>query len=61
MKPRWTKQEVDFLRDNIHSLTLEQISDVVGESAPTIGYRIKAYKLMVKHGVIDKKKYPFYN
>ena len=38
-------------------MTLEQISDVVGESAPTVGYRIKAYKLMVKHGVIDKNKY----
>lgn len=37
--------------------TLEQISEDVGESAPTVGYRIKAYKLMVKNGIIDKNKY----
>jgi len=38
-------------------MTLEQISDAVGEKPPTVGYRIKAYKLMVEHGIIDKNKY----
>ena len=38
-------------------LILEQISEIVGESAPTIGYRIRAYKLMVRNEIIDKNKY----
>lgn len=37
--------------------TLEQIHDVVGESASTVGYKIKAYKLMVENGVVDRNKY----
>ncbi|RLB79762.1 MAG: hypothetical protein DRH17_13205 [Deltaproteobacteria bacterium] len=42
---------------NEENMTLEQISAIVGESTPTVGYRIKAYKLMVKNGVIEKNKY----
>jgi len=38
-------------------MTLEQISRLVGESAPTVGYRMKAYKLMVDNKVIEKGKY----
>jgi hypothetical protein len=38
-------------------MTQEKIAEVVGESAPTVGYRIKAYKMMVENGVIDNNKY----
>ena len=42
-------------------MTLEKISGVVGESAPTVGYRIKAYKLMVENDVADKNKYSHFD
>jgi len=38
-------------------MSLERISEVAGESAPTINYRIKAYKLMIKNKIVDKGKY----
>lgn len=38
-------------------MTLEQISELSGESSATVGNKIRAYKLMVENGVIDKEKY----
>jgi len=42
-------------------MTLEQISELVGESTPTVGYRIRAYKLMVDSGIVDKSKYSHFD
>lgn len=42
-------------------MSLERISEVAGESAPTIGYRIKAYRLMIDNGVVDKNKYSHFD
>ena len=38
-------------------MTLQQISALVGESTTAVGFKIKAYKLMVESGVIEKHKY----
>jgi hypothetical protein len=38
-------------------MSLEQIEAIVGESTTSISYKIRAYKLMVEHGVINKNKY----
>lgn len=38
-------------------MNLDQIKDIVGESTTSISYKIRAYKLMVDHGVINKNKY----
>ncbi len=38
-------------------MNLEQIETIVGESTASISYKIRAYKLMVEHGVINKNKY----
>lgn len=38
-------------------MTLDQISELVGESTATIGYRIRAFELMVKNSVDDKSRY----
>jgi len=35
----------------------QDIEKVVGESTPTIAYRIKAYELMKKNGIVEKSKY----
>ncbi|MCX6748663.1 MAG: hypothetical protein NT076_03590, partial [Candidatus Pacearchaeota archaeon] len=39
------------------NMTLDQISEIVGESAPSVSYKIRAYKLMANSGVMDKSKY----
>jgi hypothetical protein len=38
-------------------LSLEKIAEIVGDSTATISYKMRAYKLMVANGVIDKKMY----
>lgn len=38
-------------------MKLEQISELVGESIPTVSCRIRSYKLMVENGVVNKSKY----
>jgi hypothetical protein len=38
-------------------MTLEQISELSGESTGTVANKIRAYKLMVENGVIEKDKY----
>lgn len=39
------------------NMTMDQISEIVGESSTSVSNKIRAYKLMVAHGVIDKSKY----
>ena len=39
------------------SMTLEQISEIVNESTTSIHNKIRAYKMMVEYGVVDKSKY----
>ena len=41
-------------------MKLEQISELVGESTGTVGYRIKAYELMVNSHVSDTTKYSYF-
>ncbi len=38
-------------------MTLQQISDLVGESTTAVSFKIRAHKLMVESGVIEKHKY----
>lgn len=38
-------------------MTLEEIEVIVGESTTSIYNKIRAYKLMVEHGVVEKDKY----
>jgi len=38
-------------------MTLQQISALVGESTTAVNFKIRAYKLMVESGVLDKHKY----
>lgn len=38
-------------------MTMDQISEVVGESSASVSNKIRAYKLMVEKGVVDKNKY----
>lgn len=38
-------------------MTLEQISEIVNESTTSINNKIRAYRMMVEHSVIDKSKY----
>lgn len=38
-------------------MTFDQIAQLVGEAAPTIRYRILAYRLMAENGVVEKTKY----
>jgi len=38
-------------------MTLEHIRDLTGESTTSIGYKIRAYNLMVESGVVDKTMY----
>ncbi len=69
MKPRWTKQEVDFLRDNIHSLTLEQISAHLNRGIPAIKVKcwdcgisrskIKLETKVIEFHLADEPEYSF--
>jgi len=38
-------------------MTLEQISEIINESPASIRNKIRAYELMVEHGIVDKNKY----
>lgn len=38
-------------------MALEQISEIANESTTSINNKIRAYKLMIEHGVVDKNKY----
>jgi len=42
MKPMWTEQEIDFLRNNIDCMTLEQISAHLNRGIPAI--KVKCWK-----------------
>lgn len=42
---------------NDEGMTLEEISELVGESTSTVAYRIDAYGLMISSKVADKSKY----
>lgn len=53
----YEKAHLYYAMKNNDKMTLQQISDVSAESAPTIGYKIKAYELMVDHAIVDKNKY----
>lgn len=39
------------------NMTLDKISELTGDSTANILYKIRAYRLMVENGVIDKEKY----
>lgn len=53
----YEKAHLYFTMKNNDKMTLQQISDVSTESAPTVSYKINAYKLMIDHGIVDKNKY----
>ncbi|HJH27811.1 MAG TPA: hypothetical protein C5S37_13855 [Methanophagales archaeon] len=38
-------------------MPLEKISGLVGESVPTVSYRIKSYMMMIENDVVNKNKY----
>lgn len=42
-------------------MTDKQISEIVGESQPIVGYRIRAYKMMKDNGVEEKNKYSHFD
>ncbi len=42
-------------------MSLEKISKIVGESASTVGHRIKAYQMMISNDITDKTKYSHFD
>jgi hypothetical protein len=61
-KIEWTAYEKAhfFAKMQDEGKPLEDIAKIAKESVPSIINRVKAYRLMVKHGVTEKEKYSYF-
>ncbi len=61
-KIEWTAYEKAhfFFKMQQEGKSLEDIAKIAKESLPSITNKIKAYKLMIKHGIIEKDKYSYF-
>ncbi len=57
----YEKANLYFKMNQEENMTYDSISEIVGESAPTVSIRIKAFKLMVDNGIVDKNKYSHFD
>lgn len=47
-KPRWSKEETDFLKKNYRIMTYKEIEKIIGRSAKTINYKARTLNLSKK-------------
>ncbi len=61
-KIEWTAYEKAhfFFKMQQEGKSLEDIAKIAKESVPSITNKIRAYKLMVKHGIVEKDKYSYF-